>query len=609
MAAFVEVRDLTVTARAADGRDLTLVDGASFEIAQGEVLALIGESGSGKTTIALALLGHARAGCRIAAGFVRVGALEVLSLPPAELAAARGMRIAYVAQSAAAAFNPAHTLMDQVIESALTHGSTPREALEARAVTLFRSLSLPDPEQIGRRYPHQVSGGQLQRVMAAMALLAEPDLVIFDEPTTALDVTTQVDVLRAFRRVLREHGTTAVYVSHDLAVVAQVADRIVVLNRGCIRESGPTAQVLGAPSDDYTRSLVAAYQPVQRGGTTSVAPPPPLLALRGVSAGYGPRHADGLPASLVLREVSLELRRGAALGVIGESGSGKSTLLRAIAGLVPAAQGSIEFDGGALPAGLAQRSRAQFQRIQLVFQDADNALNPAQRVGQIIARPLKLYHGIDSAPAARARVLRMLDLVQLPAALVERYPRELSGGQKQRVNLARALAAEPSLLLCDEVTAALDTLVGAAILGLLAELRRELGLAILYISHDIENTRALCDDVIVLYAGRTVQRGSCAQLGAPPYHPYTRLLIESVPALRTGWLDALPARAAPQPAGYAPAEAAAHAAARSTTPLCPFLARCSVRVAGICDRQPPPVAAGEAGAEFLCHLGTEKLRA
>ena len=605
MNAFVEVSDLTIATDAnAGASSAVIVDHVSFQIQRGEVLALIGESGSGKTTIALALLGHTRRGCGITGGSIRIGDLDILTLAPAALARIRGTRVAYVAQSAAASFNPAHTLMDQVIESGLIHGIAARAELESRAVALFRSMSLPDPEHIGQRYPHQVSGGQLQRVMAAMALVGDPDLVIFDEPTTALDVTTQIEVLQSFRDVLRQRGTTAVYVSHDLAVVSQVADHIVVLQRGRACESGSMQQVLGAPQDAYTRSLVAAHRP-SRGGPVQVqsdradaavagSAATPLLRLRGVIAGYGRRGADGLPQNPALHDLDLSLARGATLGVIGESGSGKSTLARVIAGLVPAARGTLDFDAAPLAPALAGRSREQFRRIQLVFQDADTALNPAHSIERILARPLELYHGQRGA-AAGAEVKRLLDLVQLPGALISRYPRELSGGQKQRVSLARALAAKPDLLLCDEVTASLDTVVGAAILELLAALRRELGLSMVFISHDLMTTRAICDELLVMYAGRCVQSGSSAGLREPPFHPYSRLLIESVPQMRQGWLAEVAASAASARA------ALTGGAAAGTATLCPFLARCPVRIDGRCNTTPPPRIRHPDGREIACH--------
>jgi len=598
MEALVQVENLRVVARK-DGVETAIVKDVSFAVPKGEVLALIGESGSGKTTIALTMLGYARRGCRIAGGSIRIGDTHVLGLTPEQLYGLRGRKVSYIAQSAAAAFNPMKTIMDQVIEGALIHGTSSRREAEAKAVELFAALALPDPKGIGARYPHQVSGGQLQRLMAAMALATDPDLVVLDEPTTALDVTTQIEVLRAFKKVVRERGATAVYVSHDLAVVAQMADRILVLSDGEMRETGTTADILERPRHPYTKSLLAAAAPQPRAGIPAAAETP-LLEIRGLVAGYGRADASGMPAVRVLDNVDLAIARGSTLGVIGESGSGKTTLARVVAGLVPAARGSVLFDGKPLPTNLTERTREQFRRIQIVFQNADTVLNPAHTIERILARPLAFYHGVRG-DEARKRTARLLDLVKLPATLVARRPTELSGGQKQRVNLARALAAEPDLVLCDEVTSALDTIVGVAVLDLLAELRRELGVSLMFISHDISTVRAVCDQVMVLYSGCKVDAGSREALASPPFHPYADLLIASVPELRTGWLDGLPARLAvesPPPGAEKPARG-----------LCTFLDRCPVRIAGVCDREPPPRRNLGGGKEILCHHTRAELEA
>ncbi|MBR0680876.1 ABC transporter ATP-binding protein [Roseomonas eburnea] len=586
MAAQLEVRNLEVRARNAAGEEVPIVRDASFSLAKGEVLALIGESGSGKTTIALSLLGYARPGCRIAGGSIRLGETDVLALSRRELREFRGRRVSYVAQSAAAAFNPSRTIMAQVTEMALLHGAASREAAERRAVDLFRSLALPDPEGIGARYPHQVSGGQLQRLMAAMALIAEPELVVLDEPTTALDVTTQIEVLRAFKQVVKGSGTTAVYVSHDLAVVAQMADRILVLRNGEMQETGSTARILAAPGNAYTRSLLAAAAPMPR-GADAAPDAPPLLTVKGLFAGYGRGGSGGLPAVPVLRDVDFTIRRGSSLGVIGESGSGKSTLARVIAGLLPAARGEVLLDGKALPPALAQRTPAQLRRIQLVFQSADTALNPRRSVAGILGRPITFFHGAKGAERDR-RMKRLLDLVQLPAALADRQPGELSGGQKQRVNLARALAAEPDLILCDEVTSALDTVVGAAILDLMDGLRRELGLSTMFISHDLHTVRSVCDEVMVLYAGARVEAGSRRGIQEAPWHPYTELLISSVPELRQGWLEERGSVRGPE-------------AQDTRKPACAFFPRCGQAIPGTCDVVAPPRRRLSKGAEILCH--------
>ena len=596
----VVVSGLTVTARSANDREIEIVSNIGFSIAPGEVLALIGESGSGKTTVALALMGYVRAGLHIDSGYIRVGEAEVRQLDARTLAKMRGNRIAYIAQSAAAAFNPSRTIMSQVIEPALVHRTASRAEAEAKAVGLFRELALPEPEFIGSRYPHQVSGGQLQRLMAAMALITDPELVILDEPTTALDVTTQIEVLRAFKKVVREHGTTAVYVSHDLAVVAQMADQIVVLNRGVIRETGRTDRVMYEPADDYTRSLMAAARPMpHESGTAAPGPDSsaPLLDVRCITAGYGPIGADGTPRVPVLKDIDITVERGSTLGIIGESGSGKSTLARVIAGLLEPAQGEIYLSGERLPSSLAERTREQFRRVQIVFQNADTALNPGHTVARILGRPLAFYHGLDGA-AQRKRVAELLDLIRLPSTIAERLPGELSGGQKQRVNLARALAAEPEIILCDEVTSALDTVVGAAILELLAELRRELNLSYLFISHDISTVRAICDEIVVLYSGRQVELAPRAEFRRPPFHPYTDLLVESVPELRPGWLEKTGSAIPPV------IDEPANGEGRD---LCVFLSRCPVRINGVCNAVPPPWHTLGKGNNILCHHDDETL--
>jgi len=596
----VEVRGLRVVGSRPGEADTTIVHDIDFDIARGEVLALIGESGSGKTTIALSLMGHARSGCRITGGSIRVGDTDVRALSPEALTALRGRKVAYIAQSAAAAFNPSRTIMDQVIESALIHGTLGKRAAQAKAVELFRALALPEPETIGRRYPHQVSGGQLQRLMAAMALITDPELVILDEPTTALDVTTQIDVLQAFRRVIRQCGMTAVYVSHDLAVVAQMADRIVVLSDGEIREVGMTEQILHAPAHPYTQSLVAAVTPVAPtadAGPDAAAEVAPLLEVRRLTAGYG-KHVKGSPAKVILNEVDLVIRRGQTVGVIGESGSGKTTLAKVIAGLVPTASGKLLLDGEPLSGELSRRNREQFRRIQIVFQNADTALNPVHTVERTLARPLKFYHGMKG-DAARRRVAELLELVRLPAALAQRHTGELSGGQKQRVNLARALAAEPDLILCDEVTSALDTVVGAAILELLRDLQKKLGVSYLFITHDIAKVRAISDEIVVLYAGHRVETGNRDALSAPPFHPYSHLLVSSAPELRAGWLDEADVRCHQTLAPIGPSA--------NERELCTFLARCPMRIDGVCNRTAPTLRRLENGAQVLCHRTEEEL--
>ncbi|MBB4230679.1 ABC transporter ATP-binding protein [Rhizobium mongolense] len=538
MTNLVEICDLKVEATTDSGRRIEIIKGVSLTIAEGEIVALIGESGSGKTTIALTLMGHARPGCRISGGTVSVAGKNLVALTEKQRARIRGTEVAYVPQSAAAAFNPAATIMDQVIEVTRIHGLMSPDDARIHAVELFRALSLPEPETIGSRYPHQVSGGQLQRLAAAMALIGDPKLVIFDEPTTALDVTTQIEVLRAFKAVMKKGGIAGVYVSHDLAVVAQIADRIVVLKGGETQETGTTEEILSAAKHPYTRELLAAFEPKARGPVNpSEALPVPLLRIDDLVAGYGQRQSDGLPLVRAVEHVSLKVEKGRNLGIIGESGCGKSTLARAIAGILPAAVGKIVFDGKELGRNARERSRDQLRQMQIVFQYADTALNPAKSVEDILDRPLVFYHGMDRK-ARSARIDQLLDMVRLPRNLRHRRPGELSGGQKQRVNFARALAADPKLILCDEITSALDTVVAAAVIDLLKELQRDLGLSYIFISHDLSVVEAICDEIVVMYGGRKVEEITPAEVKTPQ-HPYSQLLFSSVPKLDPAWLDGL----------------------------------------------------------------------
>jgi peptide/nickel transport system ATP-binding protein len=600
MPPLLDIRDLRISARRDDGSLLPIVKGVGFQVAAGEVVALIGESGSGKTTIALSALAYTKPGLEFAGGEVILDGTDVLKMPPVQQRDLRGRRVAYVAQSAAATFNSALKIGEQVTESAVLHGILDQEEANRRAESLYRALELPEPEILGRRYPHQVSGGQLQRLMAAMALCGRPELLVLDEPTTALDVTTQIEVLNAFKNVIRKEGASAIYVTHDLAVVAQIADRIIVLYNGEIQETGSARQIIERPSHPYTRRLMAAVRPSPVAGagemsTGAQGSQTPALEARGVTAGYGQLTA-GLPIVMVLRDVDVTVERGQVVGVIGESGCGKSTLARVMAGLLPAAKGEIQLDGTSLAARVAQRSREQLRQLQIVFQMADTALNPRQQVGDIIGRPTAFYLGLKGA-ARQRRVAELLSMVELPQAFAQRYPQELSGGQKQRVSLARALAAEPAVILCDEVTSALDTIVGANIIELLKRLRRDLGVSFMFISHDLSTVASFADRIVVLYAGRVVEQGPVDNVLSPPYHPYTRLLITSVPELRIGWLErSLKTREA--------AAGIARAIDLSATG-CPFFSRCPLAIPDLCDREVPPIREPAPGHLLACHHSLE----
>ena len=601
MVALLEVDRLTIDARRDDGGLTPIVKGVSFSVKRGEVVALIGESGSGKTTIALSALGYAKPGLEFTGGEVRLDGRDVISMPREEQRALRGQRVAYLAQSAAATFNPALTIGEQVTESPVLHGQLSRENADHRAEELYRALELPDPDRLGKRYPHQVSGGQLQRLMAAMALCGKPDLLILDEPTTALDVTTQIEVLKAFKSVIKKEGSAAIYVTHDLSVVAQIADHIVVLYAGDVQEHGTADQVINRPTHDYTRRLMAAVRPPPAAGQGDESSDAhrrdaPALEVRDVTAGYGKRR-NGAPALKVLRDVNVAVQRGHTVGVIGESGCGKSTLARVMSGLLPASEGEVLLDGDALPPSLRQRDRSELQKVQFVFQMADTALNPRQRIDHILGRPLEFYLGLKGE-AKRKRIGELLHMVELPQEFAGRYPEELSGGQKQRVNLARALAASPEVLLCDEVISALDTIVGANVIELLKRLRRQTGVSFVFISHDLSTIASFADEIVVLYAGRVVEQGPTDRVLSPPYHPYTRLLISSVPELRIGWLE--------QAMQTQEAKAGIDRVVRLTEIGCPFYDRCPLAVEGTCDRETPPIRRLADRHAIECHRSEEE---
>lgn len=519
-------------------KDVVLVDDVSVSVAKGKVLGLIGESGAGKSTIGLSAMAYGRGGVRLAGGQVLLNGRDIRGLSPAGLRELRGREVTYVAQSAAAAFNPAKRLLEQVIETTLSHGLMGRAEAEARAVMLFGKLGLPSPETFGSRYPHQVSGGQLQRAMTAMALCPKPDLVIFDEPTTALDVTTQIDVLAAIKEAIRDTGVAALYITHDLAVVAQVADDILVLRHGKKVEYGPVRQIITDPHEAYTRALVS----VRSIDHKEKAEATPVLSIQNVTARYSGTAFD------VLKSVSVDLPAGQTLAVVGESGSGKSTLARAITGLLPPTAGRITFAGRELPRDLKSRSRDDLRELQMIYQMADVAMNPRQTVGTIIGRPLEFYFGM-TGEEKRRRVQELLDQIEMGKGYIDRYPAELSGGQKQRVCIARALAAKPKLIICDEVTSALDPLVADGILKLLLELQAQEGVAYLFITHDLATVKAIADKIAVMYRGQVVRYGSKTDVLTPPFDDYTDLLLSSVPEMQIGWLEQVLAHRKMQSAG------------------------------------------------------------
>ena len=608
MTALLRIEDLVVEGRPPSGVWVETVHGCSLDVRPGEVVALIGESGAGKTTVALGALGYARPGTRFKNGRVLLEGRDLLGMSTRERRDIRGRDVAYVAQSAQAALNPAIPIGDQIVESLTLHDVADGAAARKRAIGLLDLLDLPRPEEIARRYPHQTSGGQQQRIMMAMAMACRPRLLVLDEPTTALDVTTQIEVLKAIKDVIRDRRTAGVYVSHDLSVVAQVADRILVMNRGHVVEEGATGKILHDASEDYTRTLLGAVKPRPTRDTAVSDWDPtdgrtPIVTVRGVDSTYERQRmfAAVERERYVLHDIDLEVYPREVVAVVGESGSGKSTLARVVAGLQPTLAGEVALGGETLPALARRRTREQLRRIQIVFQSPDQSLNPEKRIDDAIGRPLELYFGM-SGSRKHDRVAELLEMVGLDPDYAGRFPAELSGGQRQRVSIARAFAAEPDVILCDEVLSSLDTVVAARILELMRELRETHEVAYVFISHDLSTVASIADRVAVMYAGRIVDSGLAKEVFAPPHHPYTQLLVNSVPALRQGWLEEV--------IGSREAEAGMRSNAMLHDLPCPFRMRCPVVVPGKCDTEPAPRRdVGRNHAVYCQHTGPELLEA
>jgi peptide/nickel transport system ATP-binding protein len=525
----LEMRGLCIEGQADDVWH-EIVHEVDITLHRGEVLGLIGESGAGKSTIGIASMGYAKPGCRITAGTIMFDGMDLRQAADSVLRKLRGARIAYVAQSAAASFNPAHKLIEQYCEMPVQHGVKPRSEAEQDAKELYGRLRLPDPDNIGFRYPHQVSGGQLQRAMTAMAMSCQPDLIVFDEPTTALDVTTQIEVLAAIKDIVEQFNTAAIYITHDLAVVAQMADRIMVLKLGHMIEEGLVRQMIEEPKEEYTKALVAVR--TFRKDVEIPKEESPVLSVENVTATYG----GGV---MVLKNITMEIHKQRTVAIVGESGSGKSTLARAITGLLPPLEGQVTYHGEVLPPALKQRTKSQLRRMQMIYQLPDTALNPRQRIRDILGRPVEFYLGTKGREKTE-RVRELLEMIELdPDQFINRFPGELSGGQKQRICIARALAAEPELIICDEPTSALDQLVAEEILKLLDRLQEELHLSYMFITHDLATVKAIADEIVVMLLGEIVEQGPKDEVLNPPHHKYTDLLLSSVPEMDPDWLDNL----------------------------------------------------------------------
>ncbi|GAB2943066.1 dipeptide ABC transporter ATP-binding protein [Nonomuraea fastidiosa] len=499
------------------------VRGVDLTVGEGEIVAVVGESGSGKSTTAHAVLGLLPAGAAITGGSVLFAGEDLVRAGRRRMRRIRGREIGLVPQDPMVSLNPVMRVGAQVAETLLVHGMAERREARERAVELLGEVGLPDPEACARRYPHELSGGMRQRVLIAIALAAGPRLLIADEPTSALDVTVQRQILDHLTALTRRSGTAVLLITHDLALAAERADRVFVLHEGRSVESGSAAVILRAPDHPYTRRLVANAPSLAAAPSRPAVPASgePLLSMEGVTKTFGDVTA--------VDDVTLSVGRGETLALVGESGSGKSTLALMALCLLPPTRGRVVFDGQDVAAGGRAALRRFRRRVQPVFQDPYSSLDPRRSVGDSVAEPLRAF-GVGDRAARRARVAELLDRVALPASIARRRPAELSGGQRQRVAIARALALGAELVVCDEPVSALDVTVQAQVLDLLAGLQAELGLSYLFISHDLAVVRQVADRVAVMRAGRIVEHGPAADVLGEPRHPYTRALLDAVPA-------------------------------------------------------------------------------
>lgn len=527
MKTVLSIDGLTVALPPGADRPHALED-VSLELNANEILCVVGESGSGKSMTAGAILGLLPEGVQATAGKILLEGENLLTLSDAELRKIRGARIGMIFQEPMTALNPLRTIGDQIAEMFRTHTDLGSAEIAQRVISLLSDVHIPDPEGAQRAYPHELSGGQRQRAMIAMALALEPRVLIADEPTTALDVTTQAQILKLIRELQQRKGTAVLFITHDFGVVAEIADRVAVMQRGRLVEAGRAEDILNQPQHPYTKALIAAVPPLAPAPPKEISAEP-ILRIEHVSKTYrkGGLIARHRRVTHAVQDVNLILPRGGTLGIVGESGSGKSTLARCIVRLLDPDTGSIRLGDTDL-ASLSRRAmRDQTRRIQMVFQDPFASLNPRRRAGELVAQG-PIIHGETTAKAL-ARAKEMFALVGLDPDATERYPHEFSGGQRQRIGLARALALEPQVLVADEPVSALDVSVQAQVLRLLAELRSRLGLSVIFITHDLRVAAQICDRVAVMKGGVVVEEGPTAEVFASPRHAYTQALLTSVP--------------------------------------------------------------------------------
>ncbi|MEN5084736.1 ABC transporter ATP-binding protein [Bosea sp. TWI1241] len=527
MSAILTLDGLSVSLPAGADRAHAMRD-VSLSLKAGETVCVVGESGSGKSMTASAVMGLLPTGVAISGGRILFDGRDLAAASPAEMRKVRGAGIAMIFQEPMTALNPLRSIGDQIGEMFSIHTRLDRRAIAARVLDLLAEVQIPDPARAAKAYPHELSGGQRQRAMIAMALALDPKVLIADEPTTALDVTTQAQILKLIRELQARKGTAVLFITHDFGVVAEIADRVVVMQHGLVVEEGEPASVLERPSHPYTRQLIAAVP--------ALSPPPPrplaqetILTLANVSKTYrtGGFLGRGQRVTHAVKDVSLALPKGATLGIVGESGSGKSTLARCIVRLIDPDGGEIRLAGRDLTKLGRREMRAQAKHVQMVFQDPFASLNPRRKAGELVAQGLIVAGMARREALARAREL--FGLVGLDPAAADRYPHEFSGGQRQRIGLARALALEPDVLVADEPVSALDVSVQAQVLKLLAELRERLGLSIVFITHDLRVAAQVCDLIAVMKDGEVVESGTVAEVFGQRRHPYTRALLDSIP--------------------------------------------------------------------------------